>query len=396
MNSKTEKRKSASERFAPGDVIRVAVSGSGNGKSQPKHSKREVSLARGPEAAVVVIDNRTRRVLAMAGGYSQRVGDFNRALRAKRQPGSTFKPLVYAKAIELGQHAAGSTVIDAPQVYDLWKPQNYKKGKFEGPVRLRHALAKSINTVSIKVLSDIGANEVVDLARKLGISSKLPAELSLALGSGEVTPLELTNAFAAFAAGGRNVPPQMVETINGKELELPQGTEALNPQAAYIVLDMMTSVVTEGTAGKARKLKLAIAGKTGTSNDVRDAWFVGLSPSYAVGVWVGFDNNKPLGRGESGGSTALPIFVDLMKVIGKKDRGRKFKAPEGLSKVLIDKATGKLAHPDAESKTTYTEFFIPGTEPTEMALAPDEDAADTFVQDAYDDDFPDEEEDGDE
>lgn len=397
---KTGERKTIAERFAPGDVLRVQIPrpGATAPKNQPKYSQRWIHLARGPEGAVVIIDPRTRRVLAMAGGYDQDVGDFNRVLRARRQPGSTFKPLVYAAAIETGKYTAASIINDAPEVYDLWKPQNYKTNAFEGKVRLRYALAKSINTVSIRVLHDVGAPSVVELARGMGISSKLPAELSLALGSGEVTPLELTNAFATLAAGGTYTPPQLVKEIDGEAVAAPEGVSVLSPQTAYVVVDMMTSVVQGGTASKAKKLGITVAGKTGTSNDARDAWFIGISPSYVVGVWVGFDDNRPLGRKESGGSTALPVYVELMQAIGKKERGRAFAMPEGVSRILVDKATGLLAAEGVADDTVYREVFVTGTEPTESALAPDANAASTFVQDEYEqdleDDFPTEEKTG--
>ena len=388
VDPETNKRKSLAERFATGDVIRTYIPRPGElkTKTSPKFSKRQIGLARGPEGAVVIIEPRTRRVVALAGGYSPGIGDFNRALMAKRQPGSTFKPLVYAAAIESGAYTAATIVNDAPEVYDLWKPQNYKRNKFEGKVRLRHALAKSINTVAIRVLHDVGVERVVELARDMGISSKLPSELSLALGSGEVTPLELTNAFATLAAGGMMAQPQMIREIDGEAVPAPERKEVLSPQSSYIVLDMMRSVVNEGTATKAKKLKMTVAGKTGTSNDARDAWFIGITPSYAIGVWVGFDDNSPLGRKESGGSTALPIYVDLMKTIGKGERGRKFRTPPGVSKVLLDKESGLLAPEGARSKTTYTEVFLAGSEPTEVALGENEAAASDFVIDEYDDD----------
>ncbi|MEM9490070.1 MAG: PBP1A family penicillin-binding protein, partial [Myxococcota bacterium] len=389
-DAKTGERKQPSQRFAPGDVVRVYVPPPGRAEAtgvRPKHAKRLVELARGPEGAVVVIEPETRRVLAMVGGYSNRVGDFNRALRAARQPGSTFKPLVYAAAIASGEYTAASIINDAPEVYDLWKPQNYKKGKFEGPVRLRHALAKSINTVAIRVLNDVGVVSVVELARDMGISSKLPAELSLALGSGEVYPIELTNTFATLVSGGQFAPARFVAEVSGEKTAAAAGEEALSPEVAYIVTDMMTSVVNSGTARQASKLKLPIAGKTGTSNDARDAWFIGMTPGYAVGVWIGYDNNAPLGRGESGGTTALPVFIDLMEAIGDEERGRKFTAPSGVSRVAIDKVTGLLAPENAGSDSSYKEVFISGTEPVEIAPSADEAAAADFVQDEYDDDY---------
>ncbi|WP_428267605.1 penicillin-binding protein 1A [Haliangium sp.] len=377
------------ERFSPGDVIRVQVPRATKSDSRPKHAQRVVSLARGPQAAVVVCDPATGEVLALVGGYDLDVADFDRATQARRQPGSTFKPFVYAAALASGRYTAASIVNDAPEVYNLWKPQNYKKGAFEGPVRLRYALAKSINTVSIRVLSDIGPETVVDLARRMGIQSELPAQLSLALGSGEVSPLELTSAFATLAAGGAANPPRFIQDIDvagdDDAPAAPPAEQVLTPEVAYVVLDMMTSVINEGTGGAARSLNMPIAGKTGTSNDARDAWFIGLTPHYAVGVWVGFDDNQPLGRGEGGGKSALPIYIELMKRIGAGERSARWTVPEGVSQVLIDKATGLLASEGAPADSAYTEVFVAGTEPREYAPAPDQAAASSVFTDEYED-----------
>lgn len=375
------------QRFRAGDVVRVMLPKSAP-ETPPKHAERSALLARGPEGAVVVLDPDTREVLALVGGYGVEVAGFDRATQAKRQPGSTFKPVVYAAALASGRYTPATIVNDAPEVYNLWKPKNYKEGAFEGPVRLRHALAKSINTVAIRVLHDLGPETVVDLARRMGISSRLPAELSLALGSGEVTPLELTNAFATLAAEGATAPPRLVQELRGvrADIELPEPAPAeqvLPPEIAYLTLDMMTSVITEGTGTAAASLGMPVAGKTGTSNEARDAWFVGLTPGFAVGVWIGFDDNRPLGGRESGGTTALPVYVELMKRIGKNERSAQWTRPAGVNTVAIDKATGLLAPQGAPEGSFYTEVFIAGTEPKEYAPAPGEAAADTFVTDEY-------------
>ena len=329
------------------------------------------------------MDPKTREVLALVGGYETKIAGFNRATQAKRQPGSTFKPLVYAAAIDSGDFTAASIVNDAPEVYDLWKPQNYKKGKFEGPVRLRHALAKSINTVAIRVMNDIGAPRVAELAKAMGITSDLPEELSLALGSGEVTPLELCNAFATLAAGGRYKAPLLVRSVGDERFKEESGKQALRPEVAYVVVDMMKSVVTEGTAGRVRKLGITVAGKTGTSNSARDAWFVALTPDLAVAVWVGFDAPQALGRREGGGTTAAPVFVDLGKRLKLRDKS--FARPTGLVDKRIDRKTGLLAAAGAPKDSAYTEVFVSGTEPTEIAPLPGQVDASDFVVDQYDD-----------
>jgi len=388
-------KKSASERFGTGDVIRVMVPRAASGapaaaSAAPAPARaaargeHTVDLASGPEGAVVVLDPKTRRVLAVVGGYFYRAGDFNRATRAKRQAGSTFKPFVYAAAIDSGEMTAASIVNDAPEVYDLWKPENYEKGEFLGPVRLRFALAKSINTVAIRVLNDIGPKRVVQLAHAMGIESQLPEELSLALGSGAVTPMELTNAFATFAAGGKLAPPQILKKIGAEAVAAPLATQVIRPEVAYVVLDMMRSVVTEGTGAAVQSVKLDVAGKTGTSNDVRDAWFVGMTADVVVGVWIGFDDFKrPLGHGEAGGRTAVPVFVDIMKKVGRKDS--RFARPAEVVEARIDRASGLLAPDGAPDKSYYTEVFLPGTAPTDVAAAPGEASADSYVTDVYND-----------
>jgi penicillin-binding protein 1A len=336
---------------------------------------------------VVVLDPHSREVLAMAGGYRTRVADFNRATMARRQPGSAFKPFVYAAAIETGEMTAASIINDAPEVYNLWKPENYERGAFAGPVRLRVALARSINTVAIRVLHDVGPERAAELARRMGIESQLPTTLSLALGSGEVTPLELTNAYATFAAGGKVPPPRFIAAIDGERIEPEPEQEALGPEAAFVLVDMMRSVVEEGTAGRARALRLPVSGKTGTSNDARDGWFIGMTPNLVVGVWVGFDDNRPLGRGEGGSRSALPIYVKVMEALGARERARSYTRPPGVVEARIDKATGLLAPVGAQADDVYTEVFLEGTVPVETAPAPGQvDGAD-FVLDSYDDLF---------
>jgi penicillin-binding protein 1A len=374
--------KKLDQRFQVGNLVRVGLPSGAGDAEPPKNAKRRVELAAGPEGAVVVLDIASREVVAVVGGYDLSAAQFNRATMAKRQAGSTFKPFVYAAAIDSGDFTPASIVNDTPEVFDLWRPENYKKGDFEGPVRLRYALAKSINTVAIKVAHDIGPARVAEVARDMGIQSDLPAHLSLALGSGEVTPLELTNAFASFAAGGRAAPPVMVKRVGDKVLEPAASVQAMRPEVAYLVLDMMRSVIHGGTGGKAARLGMDIAGKTGTSNDARDTWFIGVSPKLAVGVWVGFDDfRRSVGRSEGGSTAALPIFVELMGKIGKKSQ--RFSRPPEVIDVRIDEKTGLLAA-DGISEGTYVEVFLPGTAPVEVAPRPGEASVDSFAIDQYD------------
>jgi len=378
-------RKQASERFAIGDVVRVVAVPSSIGTlvAKAKHAEQVVAFAPGPEGAIVVMDPNTREVWAMVGGYRRVAGGLNRALSARRQPGSSFKPIVYAAALASRRFTPATIVNDSPEVYDLWKPENYEKGAFLGPVRLRFALAKSINTVAIKVLHEVGADAAANLANQLGIAGKLPRTMSLALGSGEVTPMEMTNAFATFAAGGQYAPPRFVTRLGGKDLPAVATTEVLPPDVAYVITDMMRSVVEQGTAAKARSLGLTLAGKTGTSNDARDTWFVGMTPDVVIGVWIGNDDNTPLGSGETGGGTALPAFIEVIKTVAPKNRP--FPRPAGVTSAEIDLVTGLLAAPGAPPKSRMTEVFLTGTEPTEVAPLPGELDAQTFVTDEYGD-----------
>ena len=380
---KDGKIKKPSERFKVGDVVEVLVPSAPpkvahEDEDKPsdvkvKHAAHRVAFAPGPEGAVVIIELPSRKVRALIGGYAQKAGAFDRATMAKRQPGSSFKPFVYTAAIDSGKFTAASRVNDAPEVFDLWKPKNYESGKFEGPVLLRHALAKSINTVAIHVTYDIKPDAVVAMAHKMGIVSELPKEMSLALGSGEVTPLEMTNGVATLAAGGIAMAPRFLEAVDGKQTSAPQGTQAIRPEVAYVVTNMMQSVVTEGTGNKAAVLKIPIAGKTGTSNkgrESRDTWFIGMTPDYAIGVWIGYDDGRGMAGHETGGTTAVPVFVDIMKTMNQP--GKQFAKPAHVVERTIDRETGLLAPANAPKGTTLSEVFVEGTEPTETAPEPGE------------------------
>lgn len=378
----------ASERFAYGDMVAVTPLGDA-AAVKPAHAARAVDFAPGPEGAVVVIDPRTRDVLALVGGYDVEVAGFDRATMAKRQAGSSFKPFVYAVAIDGGEFTAATLVIDAPVVEDdngdQWRPQNYKKGEYEGRVRLRYALAHSINTVATRVINVVGPAPVAELAHAMGIASELPHTQSLALGAGEVTPIELVNSYASFAAGGVAAPPRIIARVGDEPVPPAEGRQVLRPEVAYIVTDMMRSVVDEGTATKASKLGLPLAGKTGTTNDSRDAWFLGVTPDLVAGVWVGHDDFSPLGKGESGGRAAVPVFMDVMRAASKRTTSRSFPRPPGVVQVRIDKTSGLLAAPGAPDETTYAEVFLDGTAPTEVAPTAGEVSVDDFILDQYGD-----------
>jgi penicillin-binding protein 1A len=376
--------KKPSERFKVGHVVDVTAAPANAPKA--KHGRR-VAFAPGPEGAVVVLDVRSRKVRALVGGYEVKRGDFNRATRALRQPGSSFKPFVYAAAIAARKATAAGRPppIEGPYndgdgVYaDVWRPKNYDR-KFEGEVLLRHALARSINTVAIKVASEVGIEAVADLAERMGIEHKLPRHISLSLGAGEVTPLELTNAMATFAAGGKTAKPKFLEAIHGKPTAPAATTQALDPQAAYIVTDMMKSVVTSGTATRAKEVGVPIAGKTGTSNDAKDTWFIGLTPDYAVGVWVGFDDPRSMGR-ETGGSAAVPVFIEVAKKM--KLPSKQFARPAGILDKKIDRKKGLLAPDDAGKGTFLSELFVEGTAPVTYAAREDDITTDNMQTEGF-------------
>jgi penicillin-binding protein 1A len=366
------------DKFAePGAQVRVAIDRVDSG-AEPARGR----LSLGPQGAVVMIDARSREVLALVGSDEANYG-FNRATQAIRQPGSTWKPIEYALALDSRQFTPASVVLDAPEVYDEWKPNNYETWHYTGAVRLREALAQSINLVAVRVVSELTPKAVVDFAHKLGIKTELDPSLALALGASGVRPIELVNAYATFAAGGKFVPARMMRRIkdpSGKDVPLkaaPPPEQVMTPEGAYLITNMMTSVVQGGTGKAAMALKRPIAGKTGTSNKVRDAWFVGYTPELVCGVWVGYDDLRPLGSHESGANTALPIWMEVMKTALKDRPAVDFPMPSGLTITKIDPKTGKLAYdgqPDA-----IDEVFIDGTVPTEIATPPDVLDSDSFM-----------------
>jgi len=346
-------------------------------------SARKGKRAKGrPEGAVLVVDPRTREVLAMVGGYAPIAG-FNRATQAERQPGSTFKPIVVALGIRSRKFTPATTVIDAPGVFDQYRPGNYETWSYAGPVRLRHGLAQSINLVAIRVIEELTPPAVAAFAQELGITTKLEPTLPLALGASEVRLSELTNAYATFAAGGRFAPLKIVKKVvdrAGRNVALPTQTAArsvLTPAEAYVMTSMLSSVVEEGTGARAKTLGRPSAGKTGTSNQARDAWFVGYTAQLVAGVWVGFDDHQALGAKESGGKTALPIWLDVMKVAHGNARPVPFTMPSGISTARIDPATGLLAY-EGEANA-IDEVFLDGTVPTGVARPPDVADPTTFM-----------------
>src|SRR5881397_2980402 len=270
-----------------------------------------------PEGAIITIEPQTGYVKAMVGGYDFLRSEFNRAVQAKRQPGSAFKPFIYIAALEAGFTPA-TRIEDSPVSYptgsngQTWKPENYDR-IFRGPTTLQQAIEESVNVVTVKLQERIGINRTVQVARRLGITSPLDFNLSLALGTSDLSLLELTSAYGALANQGVGMPPVTVRYVTdgqGKLLEehVPEGREAVAPETAYVIAHMLRGVVERGTGQAAKVLGRPIAAKTGTTNDYSNAWFIGFTPRLATGVWVGYDRPRSLGRDETGSRVAVPIW----------------------------------------------------------------------------------------
>ncbi len=366
-----EKRENATPRhlLKIGDLIEV----------WPKNGKLESGkfvLEQTPvvEGSLLALDPRTGAVQAMVGGYSFSRSQFNRAIAARRQPGSAFKPLIYAAALQQGLTPA-TLILDAPVVYQdeeldrIWKPENYEK-RFYGTISLREALRHSRNAATVRLLEQIGVPEVVHVASNLGIQSPLSQDLSLALGSSSVTLQEITSAYGVFANQGMWLHPYqitLVKDVNGEILQqhLFEPRQAMTPENAYLTTNMLMDVIQSGTGRRAKKIGRPLAGKTGTTNGYNDAWFVGYAPNLATGVWIGFDSVRTLGRLESGARAALPIWTQFMGQALSHLPVMTFMIPEGIQFAQVDTTTGDL--PTRSSRHVSTEVFRKGTEPGKAA-----------------------------
>ncbi|MBI3179954.1 MAG: penicillin-binding protein, partial [Deltaproteobacteria bacterium] len=370
--SDTPVPKDAGEVVKKGDLIAVNVLDVPVrlGKDTSKLTVR-VELVPQPvaEGALASIDPYTRYVRALVGGYRQEGGGLIRAIQSRRQPGSAFKPIVYAAGLEATVITPASICPDSPVViYDPWtgkpwKPQNYEDGRFDGNITYRTALMRSKNTCSVKLIEKLGPEKVIAMARALGVTSDLPENLTLALGTGDLSPLDLANAYATIAAGGNHAQPIFIRKVvdaSGSILKEVQAEpeEVLRPAVAYVLTQMMRSVVESGTATRALVLDRPLAGKTGTSNESRNVWFSGFSPELVATVWVGFDNNAPLGR-ETGGSAALPIWIRYMGRALAGTPPSEFTAPEDVAVVKVDPQTGI----PSDGPLAIEETFLAGTEP---------------------------------
>ena len=379
----TDRPRGVSDVLKRGDVVLVKVEKivPARAASKDKAGKAiaarpasvEVSLEQDPkaQAAFVAINPADHRVLALVGGSDFSASSFNRATQAIRQAGSSFKPFIYGTGIETGAFSSVGfisrepegprhrLITDAPKVFldrwtgKKWAPQN-SSGRFLGDITTRTCLTHSVNTCSITILEKIGVDAVLDVANKLHLPTRetFPQNLTLALGTGGVHLIDLVNAYAIFPGGGRFVPPVLIEKVKKKdgstlmEAAKPEPVQVYSAQTAYIMSDMMKSVVENGTATRARQLKRPVAGKTGTTDEARSVWFVGFTPDVVAGVYVGFDDNKPLGRAESGGRAAVPIWLRFMDVATAGKPVRDFVMPEGIERRSVDVRTGLLARSD--------------------------------------------------
>ncbi|MFH1131941.1 MAG: penicillin-binding transpeptidase domain-containing protein, partial [Pseudomonadota bacterium] len=287
-----------------------------------------------------------------------------------------FKPFVYAAALDSERFTPATLVDDSPVVFDGWMPRNFD-GEYRGPIRLREALANSVNAVAAKVANDIGIESVSVLATKMGISTPLENDLSLALGSSVVLPVDLASAYCGIANGGRRVAPRYVLQEGDIPAPEEEGEQVLRSEVAFLLTSMMQSVVSDGTARMALRLGRPAAGKTGTTNKQKDAWFAGFTPQMVAVVWVGFDAPRSLGSKETGARAALPIWLNFMRNALRGTPKRPFTQPPGVVVERIDPASGLLAGDD--TLDAIEEFFVAGTEPKKRASAPDSINPDTIL-----------------
>jgi len=384
VDGKTVKASSPAEVLKPGDVIYVERKAEGGSEWR----LRQIPQIGG---AMVAMDPHTGRVLAMVGGFSFAHSQFNRATQAMRQPGSSFKPIVYAAALDNG-YTPASVVMDGPLTIQIgnqvWEPKNYGGG-FGGPSTLREGIERSRNLMTVRLAQDMGMDTVAEYAERFGVYDHMPRHLAMSLGSGETTVMRMVSAYAVMANGGRYIEPSLIDRIQDRygrtvykhdnrqclgcnaetwqdqqEPELiDERDQVLDPMTAYQITSMMEGVVKRGTASTLADLGYPIAGKTGTTNEEKDAWFIGYTPNLVVGVFLGFDQPKPMGKGATGSGLAVPVFRDFMVEALKGEKPVEFRVPEGMSLIAIDRKTGMQAR--AGQPGTIIEAFKPGTGPAD-------------------------------
>ncbi len=323
------------------------------------------------EGAVLILDNRTGQILTMVGGYSFERSKFNRATQAYRQVGSAFKPFVYTAAIDSG-YTPVSVLMDTPVSFNggagqpAYTPLNYDR-QFEGPITLRRALEQSRNIPAVRVMDQLGPNQVIAYARRLGLESPLPPYLAVALGAAEATLVEMTSAYSVYPNQGVRMRPYSVLKVRDREGNVleenrPEPKDAIRADTAYVMTNLLRGVVQRGTAGKAAALNWPIGGKTGTTDDYTDAWFIGFDPDITIGVWTGFDQKRTMGPAGTGSDSALPIWIDIMKAwIATRAEPSVFEPPGNIVFVSVDRGSGNPALEGTPG--AITESFIAGTQP---------------------------------
>ncbi|MDD4241142.1 MAG: PBP1A family penicillin-binding protein [Smithellaceae bacterium] len=346
-------------------------------------NKYEAGLVQG---ALYCMDTRTGAIRALVGGRDFAKSEFNRAIQSRRQPGSAFKPLIYTAAFDKGLNPS-TRFVDSPIVFEdpsqedgLWKPKNFDE-KFLGPITMRTALVQSRNVVTVKILQDIGIDYATSYAANMGIESPLSRNLSLALGSSGVTLQELVRAYGVLANGGKKVAPYFIRKIvdrtgNVFEETKPQAEQVIDPRIAFMTTYVMQDVVESGTGRRVKSIGRPVAGKTGTTNDIRDAWFLGFTPSLITGVWVGFDQEKSLGRQEVGGRAAAPIWLYFMEKALQGKPVESFPVPEGIVFVKVDSRTGLPA--SGAGPGTLFECFLDNALPSDAPQEAGDSAAELF------------------
>src|SRR3569623_950714 len=346
--------------LSPGDVVYVDPLLSKDGKIvEGQYRLRQIPEVSG---GMIVMDPNTGRVLAMSGGFSFDQSQFNRATQAYRQPGSAFKPIVYSTALDNG-YTPSSIVVDAPIEIDqgsgnVWRPEIYSAGNYYGPQTLRFGLEHSVNNMTVRLAQDIGMPIIGEYAKRFGVYDELPNYLSYALGAGETTVMRMVTAYSMIANGGKRVKATLID----------RREQVLDPMTAYQITSMMEGVVQRGTATVVREVGKPIAGKTGTTNEEKDAWFIGFSPDVVVGLYIGYDKPKPLGRGGTGGHLAAPIAKDFLKVALADKPAVPFRVPAGIKLVRVDLKSGMRAGP-GDTGRTILEAFKPGTAPPDNYAA---------------------------
>ncbi len=369
-------RKEFKKLFKKGDIIYVKKISEGN------YSLKQLPKANG---GIVVMEPYSGRVLALSGGFSFKKSEFNRASQAKRQPGSAFKPFIYALALE-NNFLPNTLVLDAPIVLDqgtdlkMWKPENYGK-KFYGPSTLRTGIEKSRNLMTVRIAQELGIDKIINFSKKLNIYENPDELMSVSLGSAETTLLKITSAYCSFINGGKLVNPILIDRIQDSEGKTIFNNEKrycencdlishdgksnpiiknkykqiFSPQTAYQITSMLKGVIDRGTGKGLRDLKIELAGKTGTTNKNTDTWFIGYTSNLVVGVYIGYDTPKSLGKFETGSKTAMPVFKEFIKKTANSNNARPFKVAENIKMMVVDAKTGKKANP--KSKETIIESF---------------------------------------